>query len=197
MAADQHAVINLSPSPSLYGQLIQCCCSTASQQNVSFALSVLLEAKAHGLLLDLKSWESVILLQAKLGDAQMAANTLHVMKSVGHMPTRELYEAVLVAIMAVDDDLLKSQLGESIVQAFFTDYESLDIDGFHLLLQYAREQKQLESVLLQMKASKVKMMPKAWALLIDAVFRISPFVICESLVKGIFYSSMAKCGVGN
>ena len=55
----------------------------------SFSIFVVLsEVKAHGLLLDQKSWESVISSQVQLGDAQAAVSTLHSMKSAGYTPTR-------------------------------------------------------------------------------------------------------------
>lgn len=81
-----------------------------------------------------------------------------------------------MAVMALDDDVLKAQLGENVVREFFSDYQSLDLDGFHLLLQHISERNQLEEILMQMKTAGVKMIPKTWSLLIDAVFCVSPFV---------------------
>ena len=78
--------------------------------------------------------------------------------------------------MALEDNILKAQLGEEVMQDFFTNYESLDINGFHVFLQHVSDSTQLQEILMQMKSAGVAMTPKTWSYVIDAVFRAYPFV---------------------
>lgn len=49
---------------------------------------VLSEMKDQGLSIDSKAWYNIISAQAHLNDLEAAVNTLHAMKSAGHIPGR-------------------------------------------------------------------------------------------------------------